>query len=205
MLKDALTLGADCGRAAGALGVQNRVPKRLLYALWLVVLLKLCLPGTAYALPLLPAEQTAAAQQTETPAQSAPPRSSHAGRCAAAERPRSQPTAGGGKTGGSDAARDRAGPRDLVLRQRAARPLAASYVAGLYRPAAQEPPLPRQARPRPHLRRGQHFLALPRGADPGRLSDRNVLQDDTAALILRHELTHLRHPILAQARARRPR
>ena len=73
MLKDALTLSALVAavllvRAA----FKNHVPKRLLYALWLVVLLKLCLPGTAYALPLLPAEQTAAAQQTETPAQSAP-------------------------------------------------------------------------------------------------------------------------------------
>lgn len=73
MLKDALTLSALIAavllvRAA----FKNRVPKRLLYALWLVVLLKLCLPGTAYALPLLPAEQTAAAQQTETPAQPAP-------------------------------------------------------------------------------------------------------------------------------------
>ena len=73
MLKDALTLSALIAavllvRAA----FKNRVPKRLLYALWLVVLLKLCLPGTAYALPLLPAEQTAAVQQTEAPAQSAP-------------------------------------------------------------------------------------------------------------------------------------
>lgn len=73
MLKDALTLSALIAavllvRAA----FKSRVPKRLLYALWLVVLLKLCLPGTAYALPLLPAEQTAAAQQTETPAQPAP-------------------------------------------------------------------------------------------------------------------------------------
>ena len=73
MLRDILTLSAlilavFLVRAA----FKNRVPKRLLYALWLVVLLKLCLPGTAYALPLLPAEQTAAVQQTETPAQSAP-------------------------------------------------------------------------------------------------------------------------------------
>ena len=73
MLKDALTLSALIAavllvRAA----FKNRVPKRLIYALWLVVLLKLCLPGTAYALPLLPAEQTAAAQQTETPTQSVP-------------------------------------------------------------------------------------------------------------------------------------
>ena len=80
MLKDALTLSALVAavllvRAA----FKNRVPKRLLYALWLVVLLKLCLPGTAYALPLLPAEQTAAARQTETPAQSLPRRADPGG------------------------------------------------------------------------------------------------------------------------------
>lgn len=92
MLKDALTLSALIAavllvRAA----FKNRVPKRLLYALWLVVLLKLCLPGTAYALPLLPAEQTAAAQQTETPAQSAPPRSSPRRPLRSRRRPRSSP------------------------------------------------------------------------------------------------------------------
>ena len=69
MLKDALTLSALIAavllvRAA----FKNRVPKRLIYALWLVVLLKLCLPGTAYALPLLPAEQTAAAGRMRSPA-----------------------------------------------------------------------------------------------------------------------------------------
>ena len=177
MLKDALTLSA---LIAAVLLVRsafkNRVPKRLIYALWLVVLLKLCLPGTAVR-PAAAAggadssgaadRNTGAVRARRAAAHAVPLRS----RRTPAQQPAS-PTAGGGKTGGSDAARDRAGPRDLVLRQRAARPLAASYVAGLYRPAAQEPPLPRQARPRPHLRRGQHFLALPRGADPGGLSDR---------------------------------
>ena len=57
MLKDALTLSALIAavllvRAA----FKNHVPKRLLYALWLVVLLKLCLPGTLFSLPVLPAE-----------------------------------------------------------------------------------------------------------------------------------------------------
>ena len=36
---------------------KNRVPKRMLYCLWLVVLLKLCLPGTLFSLPVLPAEE----------------------------------------------------------------------------------------------------------------------------------------------------
>ena len=52
---------------------KNRVPKRMLYALWLVVLLKLCLPGTLVSLPVLPAEEAAApVQRAETPAQTAP-------------------------------------------------------------------------------------------------------------------------------------
>ena len=36
---------------------RNRVPKRMIYCLWLVVLLKLCLPGTLFSLPVLPAEE----------------------------------------------------------------------------------------------------------------------------------------------------
>ena len=39
---------ADCSRAAGAGDFQNRVPKRMIYCLWLVVLLKLCLPGRCF-------------------------------------------------------------------------------------------------------------------------------------------------------------
>ena len=52
---------------------KNRVPKRMLYALWLVVLLKLCLPGTLVSLPVLPAEDAAVpAQSAELPAQTTP-------------------------------------------------------------------------------------------------------------------------------------
>lgn len=43
---------------------KNRVPKRMIYALWLVVLLKLCLPGTLFSLPVLPAEEVAAPVNT---------------------------------------------------------------------------------------------------------------------------------------------
>lgn len=38
---------------------KNRVPKRMVYTLWLVVLVKLCLPGTLVSLPVLPAEEAA--------------------------------------------------------------------------------------------------------------------------------------------------
>ena len=49
MLRDILTLSALIlavllVRAA----FKNRVPKRMIYCLWLVVLLKLCLPGFCY-------------------------------------------------------------------------------------------------------------------------------------------------------------
>ena len=50
-----------------------RVPKRMIYALWLVVLLKLCLPGTLFSLPVLPAEKLVAPTQiSELPAQTTP-------------------------------------------------------------------------------------------------------------------------------------
>ena len=52
---------------------KNRVPKRMVYALWLAVLLKLCLPGTLFTLPVLPAEPAAApTRQAALSAQAAP-------------------------------------------------------------------------------------------------------------------------------------
>ena len=68
MLRDILTLSALIlavllVRAA----FKNRVPKRMIYCLWLVILLKLCLPGTLFSLPVLPAaEGTAPAQTVQT-------------------------------------------------------------------------------------------------------------------------------------------
>lgn len=52
---------------------KNRVPNRMVYTLWLVVLVKLCLPGTLVSLPVLPAEEAAApVQRVELPAQPLP-------------------------------------------------------------------------------------------------------------------------------------
>lgn len=52
---------------------KNRVPKRMVYTLWRVVLVKLCLPGTLVSLPVLPAEEAAApVQRVELPAQPLP-------------------------------------------------------------------------------------------------------------------------------------
>ena len=74
MLKEVLTVSALIAVVLLVRAIfKNRVPKRMLYALWLVVLLKLCLPGTLVSLPVLPAEDAAApAQSAELPVQTAP-------------------------------------------------------------------------------------------------------------------------------------
>ena len=74
MLRDILTLSALIVALLLVRAIfKNRVPKRMIYTLWLVVLLKLCLPGTLFSLPVLPAGDAAAsAQSAELPAQTAP-------------------------------------------------------------------------------------------------------------------------------------
>jgi beta-lactamase regulating signal transducer with metallopeptidase domain len=53
MLKEVLTVSALIAVVLLVRAIfKNRVPKRMLYALWLVVLLKLCLPGTLVSLPV---------------------------------------------------------------------------------------------------------------------------------------------------------
>ena len=65
MLRDALTLSALIAALLLVRAMfKNRVPKRMVYALWLAVLLKLCLPGTLFSLPVLPAEDAAASTQS---------------------------------------------------------------------------------------------------------------------------------------------
>lgn len=74
MLKEVLTVSALIVALLLVRAMfKNRVPKRMIYALWLVVLLKLCLPGTLFSLPVLPAGDAAAsAQSAELPAQTTP-------------------------------------------------------------------------------------------------------------------------------------
>ena len=197
MLKDALTLSALIAavllvRAA----FKNRVPKRLLYALWLVVLLKLCLPGTAYALPLLPAEQTAAAQQTETPAQSAPaaqqPTQAAAQPQTPAQQPASQP---------QEAAKP-AAAMPLVTEPVLVIWFCGSVLLGLWLLLTWLVFTVRLRRSRRFLgRRGRvriyaaGSISSPclAGLIPAVYLTEDVVQTDAAELILRHELTHLRH------------
>lgn len=197
MLKDALTLSALIAavllvRAA----FKNRVPKRLLYALWLVVLLKLCLPGTAYALPLLPAEQTAAAQQTETPAQPAPaaqqPTQAAAQPQTPAQQPASQPP---------EAAKP-AEAMPLVTEPVLVIWFCGSVLLGLWLLLTWLVFTVRLRRSRRFLgRRGRiriyaaGSISSPclAGLIPAVYLTEDVVQTDAAELVLRHELTHLRH------------
>ena len=197
MLKDALTLSALIAavllvRAA----FKNRVPKRLLYALWLVVLLKLCLPGTAYALPLLPAEQTAAAQQTETPAQSAPaaqqPTQAAAQPQTPAQQPASQP---------QEAAKP-AAAMPLVTEPVLVIWFCGSALLGLWLLLTWLVFTVRLRRSRRFLGRRGHIRIYAAGSIsspclagliPAVYLTEDVVQTDAAELILRHELTHLRH------------
>ena len=65
MLKEVLTVSALIVVVLLVRAIfKNRIPKRMIYALWLVVLLKLCLPGTLVSLPVLPAEKVAAPVNT---------------------------------------------------------------------------------------------------------------------------------------------
>ena len=74
MLKEVLSLSALIVAVLLVRAMfKNRVPKRMIYCLWLVVLLKLCLPGTLFSLPVLPAEKLVALTQiSEVPAQTTP-------------------------------------------------------------------------------------------------------------------------------------
>ena len=197
MLKDALTLSALIAavllvRAA----FKNRGPKRLLYALWLVVLLKLCLPGTAYALPLLPAEQTAAVQQTETPARPAPaaqqPTQAAAQPQTPAQQPASQP---------QEAAKP-AAAMPLVTEPVLVIWFCGSALLGLWLLLTWLVFTVRLRRSRRFLgRRGRvriyaaGSISSPclAGLIPAVYLTEDVVQTDAAELILRHELTHLRH------------
>ena len=197
MLKDALTLSALIAavllvRAA----FKNRVPKRLLYALWLVVLLKLCLPGTAYALPLLPAEQTAAVQQTETPAQPAPAAQQPTQAAAQPQTPVQQPASQPQEAAKPAAAMPLVTEPVLVIW------FCGSALLGLWLLVTWLVFTVRLRRSRRFLgRRGciriyaAGSISSPclAGLIPAVYLTEDVVQTDAAELILRHELTHLRH------------
>ena len=194
MIRETLTLSALIAAVLLVRAVfKNRVPKRMIYALWLVVLLKLCMPGTLFSLPVLPAEQTAApVQRAEFPAQTAP-----------VTQPPAQAVQP--QTPAQPVTQEPANP--------AAKPLTATQIfriiwfsgsalLGLWMLGSWLVFTIRLRKSRKFLgRHGKTSIYVSSripspclaGLIPAVYLTRNVLQNDTAALILRHELTHLRH------------
>ena len=198
MLRDILTLSALIVAVLLVRAIfKNRVPKRMIYCLWLVVLLKLCLPGTLFSLPVLPAEDAAApAQSAELPVQTAPVVQQPAQTVTQPQTPARRPVS----------------PAQETV-QTAAKPLttaqilqivwfSGSALLGLWLFGAWAVFTIRLHRDRRFLgKRGGTCIYVSdavkspclAGLIPAVYLTQDVLQTDDAELILRHELTHLHH------------
>lgn len=149
---------------------KNRVPKRMVYTLWLVVLVKLCLPGTLVSLPVLPAEEAAApVQRVELPAQPLPAQQP-AQAVTQPQTPVQQPVSPAQEAAEAPAkpltASDRLGGREC-----AAWALVIWYMAGIYGSASQEPALSWQTRQDAYLHFQHGQIAVSGRAGSGGVSD----------------------------------
>ena len=176
---------------------KNRVPKRMLYALWLVVLLKLCLPGTLVSLPVLPAEDAAVpAQSAERPVQTAPVIQRPAQTVTKPQTPAQHPVSPVQETA-KPAAKPLTTAQILQIAW-----FSGSALLGLWLFGAWAVFTIRLHRDRRFLgKRGGTCIYVSgavkspclAGLIPAVYLTEDVLQADEAELILRHELTHLRH------------
>ena len=198
MLRDILTLSALILVVLLVRAIfKNRVPKRMLYALWLVVLLKLCLPGTLVSLPVLPAEDAAVpAQSAERPVQTAPVIQRPAQTVTKPQTPAQQPVSPVQETA-KPAAKPLATAQILQIAW-----FSGSALLGLWLFGAWAVFTIRLHRNRRFLgKRGGTCIYVSgavkspclAGLIPAVYLTEDVLQADEAELILRHELTHLRH------------
>ena len=176
---------------------KNRVPKRMIYALWLVVLLKLCLPGTLFSLPVLPAEQLVAPTQiSELPAQTTPVIQQPAQTVMQPQTPAQQQVSPAHETA-KPAAKPLATAQILQIVW-----FSGSALLGLWLFSAWAVFTIRLHRDRRFVgKRGGTCIYVSdavkspclAGLIPAVYLTEDVLQTDEAELILRHELTHLRH------------
>ena len=198
MLRDILTLSALILVVLLVRAIfKNRVPKRMLYALWLVVLLKLCLPGTLVSLPVLPAEDAAVpAQSAERPVQTAPVIQQPAQTVTKPQTPAQQPVSPVQETA-KPAAKPLTTAQILQIAW-----FSGSALLGLWLFGAWAVFTIRLHRDRRFLgKRGGTCIYVSgavkspclAGLIPAVYLTEDVLQADEAELILRHELTHLRH------------
>ncbi len=193
MLKDALTASVLIAAVLLVRAVfKRRVPKRMVYALWLAVLLKLCLPGTLVTLPVLPAEPAAApTRQAALSAQAAPvskPAQTAAQQPVSVQQPASPA---------------QAAPEPLTTAQIFQIVwFSGSALLGLWLLGAWVVFTIRLHRDRRFLgKHGRTRIYVSNrikspclaGLIPAVYLTQDVLQTDDTELILRHELTHLRH------------
>ena len=175
---------------------KNRVPKRMVYTLWLVVLVKLCLPGTLVSLPVLPAEEAAApVQRVELPAQPLPAQQP-AQAVTQPQKPVQQPV-----SPVQEAAKPAAKPLtatqifQIVWAGGSALLgfwLFGTWLAFTVRLHKSRRFLGRHGRTRIYISSTVKSPCLA-GLIPAVYLTEDVLQTDSTELILRHELTHLRH------------
>ena len=176
---------------------KNRVPKRMLYALWLVVLLKLCLPGTLVSLPVLPAEDAAVpAQSAERPVQTAPVIQRPAQTVTKPQTPAQQPVSPVQETA-KPAAKPLTTAQILQIAW-----FSGSALLGLWLFGAWAVFTIRLHRDRRFLgKRGGTCIYVSgavkspclAGLIPAVYLTEDVLRNGTTELIVRHELTHLHH------------
>lgn len=198
MLRDILTLSALILAVLLVRAIfKNRVPKRMLYALWLVVLLKLCLPGTLVSLPVLPAEDAAVpAQSAERPVQTAPVIQRPAQTVTKPQTPAQQPVS---------PVQETAKPAAMPLTTAQILQIAwfsGSALLGLWLFGAWAVFTIRLHRDRRFVgKRGGTCIYVSdavkspclAGLIPAVYLTEDVLRNDTTELIVRHELTHLHH------------
>lgn len=175
---------------------KNRVPKRMVYTLWLVVLVKLCLPGTLVSLPVLPAEEAAApVQRVELPAQPLPAQQP-AQAVTQPQMPVQQPI-----SPVQEAAKPAAKPLTAMqifqIVWASGSALLGSWLLGTWlvftvRLHKSRRFLGRHGRTRIYISSTVKSPCLA-GLVPAVYLTEDVLQTDSTELILRHELTHLRH------------
>lgn len=175
---------------------KNRVPKRMVYTLWLVVLVKLCLPGTLVSLPVLPAEEAAApVQRVELPAQPLPAQQP-AQAVTQPQTPVQQPV-----SPAQEAAEAPAKPLTAMqifqIVWAGGSALLGLWLFGTWlvftvRLHKNRRFLGRHGRTRIYISSTVKSPCLA-GLVPAVYLTEDVLQTDSTELILRHELTHLRH------------
>ena len=197
---------------------KNRVPKRMIYCLWLVVLLKLCLPGTLFSLPVLPAAEGTAPVQTvqTTPvvstASTIPAPSTTTVQPTAPVQTTTQPE----QTATQPETKPETQPMTPAVQETAkpaAKPLTAAQILkivwfsgsallGLWLFGTWLTFTIRLHKDKKFLgKRGRTNIYVSRrikspclaGLIPAVYLTEDVLRNDTTELIVRHELTHLRH------------